>query len=231
MIFYLFLLPLSVLSFNFNPFINPTISASNLLLTNIALKKVKQFNINPNITRKAIHIASAPTFISTWNFYNDNNPKLWASSVPFATSLYLINKKDSVNSLISRSGKSYEVLKGPLVYTLILGVMTLCYWKDNPIGLIAMSQISFGDGFADIIGRKYGKTKWIHNKNKSLQGTLGFFITSYIGTNLLLSFFSEIENTHNIFLISLICSIVETIPFIDDNIIIPLTVILISNYL
>ena len=232
MIFYLFFFFLpSVLSFNFHPFINPIISTSNLAISNLALKKVKQFDINPNITRKAIHIASAPTFISTWNLYNDNHPQLWASSVPLATSLYLINKKNSVTSIISRSGNSSEVLKGPLLYTFILSIMTLYYWTDNPIGLITMSQLSFGDGFADIIGRKYGKTKWIYNKNKSLEGTLGFFITSYIGTNLMISLFSEIENTHNIFLISLICSLVETIPFIDDNISIPLAVILISNYL
>ena len=94
-----------------------------------------------------------------------------------------------------------------------------------------MSQLSFGDGFADILGRKYGKTKWIYNKNKSLEGTLGFFLSSYIGTNLMVNLFSEIENTHNIFLISLICSFIETIPFIDDNISIPMTVFLISNYL
>tara|TARA_B100000424_G_scaffold270575_1_gene270353 strand:+ start:926 stop:1618 length:693 start_codon:yes stop_codon:yes gene_type:complete len=230
MIFYLYFLP-SVLSFNFHPFINPTISISNLALSNLALKKVKQFDINPNITRKAIHIASAPTFISTWNLYNDNYPQFWASSVPLATSLYLITKKSFVSSVISRSGNTSEVLKGPLLYTFILSIMTLYYWTDNPIGLITMSQLSFGDGFADLVGRRYGKTKWIYNKDKSLEGTLGFFITSYIGTNIMISLFNDIENTHNLFLISLICSLVETIPFIDDNISIPLAVILISNYL
>lgn len=230
MISYLLFLP-SVCSFNFHPFINPIISTSNLAMSNIALKNIKQFDINPNITRKVIHIASAPTFISTWNLYNDNYPKLWATSVPLTTTLYLIVKKKSISSIISRSGNSKEILNGPLLYTFILSFVTFYYWTDNPIGLITMSQLSFGDGFADILGRKYGKTKWIYNKNKSLEGTLGFFLSSYIGTNLMVNLFSEIENTHNIFLISLICSFIETIPFIDDNISIPMTVFLISNYL
>ena len=99
--------------------------------------------------------------------YNDNYPQFWASSVPLATSLYLITKKSFVSSVISRSGNTSEVLKGPLLYTFILSIMTLYYWTDNPIGLITMSQLSFGDGFADLVGRRYGKTKGIYNKMTS----------------------------------------------------------------
>tara|TARA_Y100000992_G_C21205529_1_gene462714 strand:- start:74 stop:763 length:690 start_codon:yes stop_codon:yes gene_type:complete len=219
----------SVFSFNLQPFVNPIISASNLAISNIALNKVKQLNINPNITRKAIHITSAPTFISTWSLYNDNHPQLWAASVPFFTSLYLINKKDNLTNIISRSGNSSEIFKGPLIYTIILTTITLYYWTDNPIGIIAMSQLSIGDGFADIIGRKYGKTKWFYNKNKSLEGTLGFLISAFIGTNLLISSYNYSYDLEHIFLISLICSLIETIPFIDDNISIPLVVLVLFN--
>ena len=95
-----------------------------------------------------------------------------------------------------------------------------------------MIQLAIGDGFADIIGRKFGRIKWPHNNKKSIEGTLGFFVTSLISTQLLVNnFYSYDYDFNKIIIISLISSLVETISTIDDNISIPLSVLLVNYFL
>ena len=224
------------------PYLNNPIITSSELLTSynigkIAKKSISKIDINPNITRKIVHITSAPTFISTWGLYNDYYPNLWASIVPFSISLYIYFNTEKFKNLLSRNGDKTEILKGPLLYTIILSLITLTNWMDKPYGIITISQLSFGDGFSDIIGRKYGNTKWIYNTGKSIEGSISFLIFSFIGTLIILNFFNNIYgcsydySLENIFIISLICSLIETIPIIDDNISVPITALLLSYYL
>lgn len=52
-----------------------------------------------------------------------------------------------------RSGSKSEALGGPLLYTIVLFLGTLLFFRDSPIGVVAISQMAAGDGIADIIGR------------------------------------------------------------------------------
>jgi dolichol kinase len=54
----------------------------------------------------------------------------------------------------SRSGSKTEALGGPLIYTTVLFLCTLLFFRDSPIGVVAMTQMAAGDGIADIIGRQ-----------------------------------------------------------------------------
>lgn len=69
-----------------------------------------------------------------------------------------------------------EVLRGPLIYTLILMVSILVYWRTSPIGMTAVALMSGGDGAADLIGRKYGSVKLPWNRQKSWAGSLAMLI-------------------------------------------------------
>ena len=213
-----------------NP-VNPLLCGSQLVIGKFGKNILENSKLDANTTRKIIHISTAPTFISTWVLYNDYYPKLWASSVPFIASLYLIYKKDNLAKIISRSGNSKEIFKGPLIYTGILSLLTYNYWLDDPTGMIAMTQLSIGDGFADIIGRRFGKTKWIHNNKKSVEGTIGYLVSSIIGTQILVNIYYHYNfNFWKIVFFSTISCLVETIPGIDDNISIPVSIIFL-NYL
>ena len=98
-----------------------------------------------------------------------------------------------------------------------------------------MTQLAVGDGFSDLIGRRIGKTKWIYNKNKSVEGSLAFFLSSFISTNMILYYLNNILNYSfhyniiDISVISIICSLIETISIINDNISIPLFAILVGQ--
>ena len=209
-----------------------SLGTSKLVLDN--LKSSEFFVENSNVTRKMIHISAAPLFMSTWKFYNYKNI---ATLVPLISSLYLVRSSNDTSKILSRSGDSKEIFKGPLFYTIILSLITNFYWKSDPIGMISMIQLSIGDGFADIIGRKYGKTKWINTNNKkSVEGTIGFlttsFLSSYLFLNMNVDIFPNNLNYSNldIFIISLICSLSEVYSKLDDNISIPVSA-LITNYI
>lgn len=216
---------------SYNPILyklkNPIISGSSLIMSKIYIKKLSKLNLNPNLSRKLIHITCAPTFISSWVFYNNYLTKYWATSVPLISSFYLIYKRNNLKQTISRSGHSNELLKGPFIYTILLTYITFKYWLFNEIGIISMLQLSIGDGLADIIGRKYGNHKWIFNKKKSIEGSIGFLVSSFLFSIIIVNYlklfgYNFSINVSKLFLISLCSSFIELIPYIDDNLTIPL---------
>lgn len=220
---------------NLHDYLNPVLSMTNLLVTKRLINGLDKIDYNPNITRKIIHISSAPLFISTWRLYNDYNPQFWAGTVPILSSIYLIKNKENLSNILSRTNKSNEIFKGPLIYSIVLSFITINYWTNNPLGIIAMTQLAIGDGFSDLIGRRIGKTKWIYNKNKSVEGSLAFLLSSFLGTNLILHYFKYVldysfhYNIVDILIISIVCSLVETTSVIDDNISVPLFAIMIGQ--
>lgn len=77
---------------NLHNYLNPALGMTNLLVTKRLINGLDKIDYNPNITRKIIHISSAPLFMSTWHLYNDYNPQFWAGTVPILSSLYLLKK-------------------------------------------------------------------------------------------------------------------------------------------
>ena len=83
----------NISTINLQDYLNLALSKTNLLVFKRVIKGLDKLDYNPNITKKIIHISSAPLFISTWHLYNDYNPKFWAGTVPFLSSIYLIKDK------------------------------------------------------------------------------------------------------------------------------------------
>ena len=67
-----------------------------------------------------------------------------------------------------------ELLRGPLYYVLVLMAATVVYWRESPVGVVAMSLMCGGDGLADVVGRRLGhgnRLPW--NPAKSWRGQRG----------------------------------------------------------
>ena len=43
------------------------------------------------------------------------------------------------------------------MYGSVISAITAMYWRDSPVGVAAIAVLCAGDGFADIVGRKFGK--------------------------------------------------------------------------
>lgn len=201
-----------------------------------------------SLSRKLIHTFSIPFFIITWPFFSSTaeNPFVpyIAATVPLAN-IYKIFRagkggEDGLGKAVSRSGDEKEILNGPLIYTTILLVSTVFLFK-TPAAIVGLTQMAAGDGMADIIGRRWGKTKWRQGSEKSVEGTAGFIVSGAVATTVLLVYNAFLTGAELpvelgtlggiVALISLICGIVETAEVGDDNFTVPVVGTLLGGYL
>ena len=154
--------------------------------------------IESRLSRKLIHILTGPLFVLCWLLFP--SPDLWyyrwlAALVPllFTAQFALIGlgivKDEASVKAMSRSGDRREILHGPLYYGIIFVVMTLVFWKDSPIGMIAVMLMCGGDGLADIMGRGLRSPKLPWNKDKSVAGSLGMLLGGWVLTAFILFIF------------------------------------------
>lgn len=131
-------------------------------------------------------------------------------------------------------GDETEALGGPFIYVVILFIAILTSFKDNYIGIMALSAMAAGDGFADIIGRRLGKNnKWIFNEDKSIAGTVAFITASSLCSIGLAYYFQWmgilpltipfVELMGKLVFISVISAFIELVPIVDDNWSVPIS--------
>ncbi|KAK9158757.1 hypothetical protein Scep_005331 [Stephania cephalantha] len=108
--------------------------------------------------------------------------RYFAALVPFFNCLRLIIyglqlvKDEGLVKSVSREGNPRELLRGPLYYVLILILCSILFWRESPVGMISLAMMCGGDGFADIMGRRFGSIKIPYNQQKSLVGSLSMFL-------------------------------------------------------
>ncbi|MBT3240765.1 MAG: phosphatidate cytidylyltransferase [Chloroflexi bacterium] len=203
--------------------------------------------MNSQLSRKIIHMGTGPIFVLCWLLFDSSpNSRYFSALVPLLISVQFtlvglgIMKDDAAVQAMSRTGDPKEILRGPLYYGLIFVVITVLYWLDSPIGIVALMLLCGGDGLADILGRRWGKAKLPWSKDKSWVGSLGMLT----GGLLFAIGIVYIFNSANIFsgklsdyflpivIISLVATIIESIPVRDiDNITITTSALILGHYL
>ncbi|MCE9645723.1 MAG: phosphatidate cytidylyltransferase [Chloroflexi bacterium] len=139
------------------------------------------------LSRKVIHIGTGPIFVLCWFLFRDTPDARWlAALVPFAITIQFaliglgIMKDEASVKSMSRTGDPREILRGPLYYGIMFVVLTLVYWKDSPIGIIALMMMCGGDGIADIVGRRIASPKLPWSREKSIAGTVSVFAGGWL---------------------------------------------------
>ena len=200
--------------------------------------------IESRLSRKLIHILTGPLFVLCWLLFPA--PDLWyyrwlAALVPLLFTIQfaliglgLVNDEASVKAM-SRNGDRREILRGPLFYGIIFVVMTLVFWKDSPIGMIALMLMCGGDGLADVMGRGFKSSKLPWNGDKSWAGSLGMLLGGWVLTLLILGIY-VLAKSHGfasfgdyllpVTLIAVLAALVESLPLRDvDNITVTLAAV------
>jgi len=190
--------------------------------------------IESRLSRKVIHIGTGPLFVFCWFLFRETPEARWlAALVPFAITIQfaliglgLIRDEASVKAM-SRTGDPREILRGPLYYGIMFVTLTLLFWNDSPIGVIALMMMCGGDGIADMIGRRIPSPKLPWSREKSLAGSISVFaggwlmaalivfiyVTAGVFTGPFAGYLSPVT------LIALVSAVVESLPFKDiDNI-------------
>ena len=149
--------------------------------------------MDSKLSRKVIHIGTGPLFVLCWLLFRDTPDARWlAALVPFAITVQFaligfgVIKDDASVKAMSRTGDPKEILRGPLYYGIMFVVLTLVYWKDSPIGIIALMMMCGGDGIADIVGRHIPSPKLPWSREKSVAGMISVFAGGWLLANILI---------------------------------------------
>lgn len=223
-----------------------TLTAALLWLRLIEFSVQKGW-IPSTLSRKIIHIGTGPIFVFCWLiFRNTPSARYLAAVIPLAITLHFflvgigLSKDQSAVQAMSRSGKRQEILFGPLFYGIVFVLLTVFFWYDSPIGIIALMVLSGGDGLADVFGRNLGETKLPWTTEKTWMGTLGMFLGAWVfsigvlAVYTALSIFPAPLSTYllPVTIISLAATLVESLPIKNlDNITVTLAAVLAGSLL
>ncbi len=190
------------------------------------MKDSKSFNLE--LRRKLVHISGiifVPIFITI-------NDKHLIIILLFSTIIILLlisysYKKFGMFSFLKLFERVEDLktfpAKGAIFF--FLGLIIVAVISDIKTLIIATLILSLSDGFSTIVGKAFGKRPLPYNKNKTLEGTIVFFLISFL---ILINFYDIFSSI----IFSLIVSIVESLNLkINDNLSIPVTLaILIEIY-
>jgi phytol kinase len=192
--------------------------------------------IEQRLSRKIIHIGTGPLFVICWNFFSSSaQARFLAALVPLAITFQFflvgigVMKDPAAVEAMTRTGDRREILRGPLFYGIVFVICTLLFWRESPVGIMALMLMCGGDGLADVIGRRWGSVKLPFSDRKSWVGSAAMFLGGLafaLGFVALFNWLAVLEPPLDmqraslvITLIALVATIVEALPFRDiDNI-------------
>jgi len=179
--------------------------------------------IKTEIVRKAIHflIALTPSMAAV------NRPitvlLLMIGTLGYTFMEYLrlsgvkIPVFSSLTRMASRPRDAGRFVMGPV--TLGLGALLALLLYPSPVASIAIYALAFGDGFASLAGKFFGKWRPAFLYGKSVEGSLACF------TATLISAYAVSGNMRIAFTAAFTAMVVEALPVEDyDNLILPVTV-------
>tara|TARA_Y100001970_G_C13971834_1_gene718615 strand:+ start:84 stop:728 length:645 start_codon:yes stop_codon:yes gene_type:complete len=175
---------------------------------------------NKEVLRKIIHIGIGPLIpIAQYLKIDQNSALIFTGIISFLIFLNYLYRLFPTIEDVER--KSF----GTLFYCLSLFILIFLFWDKDPISMIAGFFImTFGDGFAGLIGKNFSSKSWFFLKQKkSIFGTITMFLTSLI---VVCSLGYLQQNTFNInfFTIACIATILEQFSIIGiDNFIVPIS--------
>lgn len=185
---------------------------------------MKKLNILSNEgSRKFIHIGVCNWWVIAMIFFDNN---ISAAIVPglFVIINYISYKKQ-IFSAMERDGSKKDL--GTVYYAISLLILSLLTFKNKElayIGALGILIMGYGDGFAAIIGTKYGKHKFkILGNNKSIEGSFAMFLCSFLVSITILYIFNPLNVLLYSFILALISTVLELVsPLGLDNLTVPL---------
>jgi len=203
--------------------------------------------ISSQLSRKIIHMGTGPVFVLCWLLFPGKPiDRYLAALVPaLITAQFVlvglgIIKDEAAVKAMSRTGDRREILRGPLFYGFVFGVLTIVYWLDSPIGIVALMLMCGGDGLADILGRRLGTRKLPWAAEKSWMGSLGMLIGGWtfalgiMGVYVSLKIFPGPITSYlfPLTLIAIVGTLVESLPLKDvDNISVTVAAVVLGYFL
>jgi phytol kinase len=139
-------------------------------------------------SRKFLHIMVG-NVIFILPFFTNQFVITFLAAAPFVVLTFLISPYSPVkiNDKISSSGHGM----GLVYYAISWTVLAFFFYNQPWIIAVGIAAMSYGDGFAALIGEKYGKHKFkIFSDTKSLEGSFGMFLVLVVSLFIVMIYFN-----------------------------------------
>jgi phytol kinase len=182
-------------------------------------------------TRKFIHISVSNWWIIGMSYYDN---KTYASIVPvvFIILNYISYRFNVIKTMERRDGKNDLGTVYFPVSLLVLVLITFSNYSHPYVGALGILIMGYGDGFAAIIGKKFGRQKfYVLGNEKTIEGSLAMFAFSFIIASILFSIYAPAGLILKAVFIAAIAAFIEALsPYGLDNLTVPILISLIYQF-
>jgi dolichol kinase len=192
-----------------------------LIVTEKALHKY------PSVSRKVLHImVGNVAFLLP--IFQTREIMAFIAAGPFIIFTFLMSPHTPIKSIRGKTSAAGHSM-GLVYYSITWTVLAYVFFDNMVVIAIGILAMSYGDGFASIIGVKFGNRKYnILGDEKSYIGSLGMFVFTLI-TMIVAVLFYNISLTFQLFIflsiIALVGAIIEGItPRGFDNLTVPFVI-------
>ena len=129
-------------------------------------------NYGSDFTRKFIHIGVG---MLSWLV-----PLLFSSPWPFVIACVtfgILNLLDWKYGFFSSMASSNPSNLGTVYFPIAAAFIAVIFWDEPPLLVAALMPLTWGDGFASVIGKLYGRHQYrVFGHDRSLEGSASFFV-------------------------------------------------------
>lgn len=145
-----------------------------------------------NNLRKVVHVLTGGIVFFWWMF-DSRIIMAGLAAFPFVVLLLLATPKSPIgflrnSPLGARSSEGHPY--GLVLYAISWTIVAYLLFEDLYAASIAIAAMSFGDGMGEIIGRRYGKVKFM--PHRTLEGSVAVVIATLISTLVLAWFYFDV---------------------------------------
>jgi len=186
----------------------------------------KVLKTKPEVSRKFLHIMvgnmifAMPFFSSPWIMVG-------FITLPITVALFFLTEYSpiKIKNSVTESGHALGLFFYAAIWTILLVIFNSYIW----IVALAIVPLVYGDGFAALIGAKFGKIKYhVFGGEKSLEGSLSMFVVTTVMSVFVWMVFTTIGysmpqfNLIAILLISAVATVCEALSYGGiDNLTVP----------
>jgi len=144
--------------------------------------------VEPWVGRKVAHIGFGTAVLFSWVLFADVALARWFAALPaLATGTYflliatgMVVDRGTVRAG-SRSGTPAGLMRGPVLYALVFAALTVVFWRTSPVAMAALAFMTFGDGFAEIVGKTVPSPALPWSREKTVAGSLAALVAGWCG--------------------------------------------------
>ncbi len=150
---------------------------------------------HPETSRKVLHIMVGniafllPIFVT-------KEMMAFVAAAPFIVLTFLMSPYTPIKSIRGRTSSAGHSM-GLVYYAITWTVLAFLFFDQMIVIAIGIFAMSYGDGFASIIGIKYGKQKYnIVGDEKSFIGTFFMFVFTFITMIIGIVYYQLVQSIH-----------------------------------